>query len=652
MTAVKRVSVAGPSDRRVLIVDDDIDFAESLRDSLELHKYSVKTVYSMAEVRAALEGFDPMVALLDIRLGTENGLQLIPELKEHAPRTKCVMVTGHAELDTAIDALQHGADDYLCKPVRIEDVVHALETCMEKSRLEEERERAETALRASEARLRAIVDNSPSLISLRDLEGRLLVANRKFLEWCNRDANDVRGKTVREVFPASFADACERQDRQVLASGEATSDEIEFALSDGSVRRANVCTFPVLDVHRVSVGLGNIATDVTELHRIEEQLHQSRKLEAVGRLTGGIAHDFNNLLLAITLNLELLRENVDKDKATSELADTALMAVGRAAGLTQRLLAFSSRQPLSPIPTDVNRLIRNVLKLVGRTIGETFTLRTRLSRSAGTIIVDRGQLESTIINLMLNARDAMPEGGRIHIRTDAVALVEGADELHGELPPGDFVRITVSDDGCGMSPEIARRAVEPFFTTKEVGEGSGLGLSMVFGFMKQSGGHLAIESELGKGTTVRLFLPASVGSPDWADKETHELESLPRGSETVMVVEDDRDVREFVARTLETLGYSVIAAADGPAALALIDGGAKVDLVFSDVVLPGGMTGWQVVEEARRRKPGIKVLLTSGYTGSKIDHHRRVAESVDLLPKPYKREDLAVTLRGILDDDG
>ncbi len=377
---------------------------------------------------------------------------------------------------------------------------------------------------------------------------------------------------------------------------------------------------------------------------LASQLRESQKMEAIGELTGGIAHDFNNQLGVIMGNLALLKECAANDPRAPEYIEAALYAAKHSAELTRSLLAFARRQPLRPKIVDIGDFITESVRLIDRTLGED--IEVKLSRLPGEtpVLVDTAQLSACIINLANNARDAMPEGGALTISVRTVELGQDYAALHPEVDAGDYVAIEVSDTGIGMTPEAAGKAFEPFFTTKEIGKGTGLGLSMVHGFVKQSSGHVEIVSELGRGTTVRIYLPrvterrAAMASVPL----TSEPVRMPRGKETVLMVEDNESVRKTVAAQLTSLGYHVLEAAKGWEALAILDrSGQGIDLLFTDIVMPGGMDGYALARAAAERRPNLKVLLTSGFPGRwseragdrRSDHH--------LLSKPYSQDDLA-----------
>jgi PAS domain S-box-containing protein len=396
-----------------------------------------------------------------------------------------------------------------------------------------------------------------------------------------------------------------------------------------------------------------VAERTAQLQRNAEALRQSQKMEAVGQLTGGVAHDFNNLLQTIIGNLEILRRTSPADSARfTRAVNSAMNGARRAASLTQRLLAFARRQPLDPRPLDVNALVSGLSDLLHRTLGETIALETVLGAGLWRTEADANELESTLLNLAVNARDAMDAGGSLTIETANTHIDENYVANHAEVSVGQYVVVSVSDTGSGMDAATLQQAFEPFFTTKPPGKGTGLGLSQVYGFVKQSGGHVKLYSEPGLGTTVRIYLPrlVDVSDPAQAAQEQDVPDAAPQ--ETVLVVEDDEDVRATSVDSLRELGYRVFEAADGPAALAVLGRETRIDLMFTDVVLPGGLTGAQVAAQARELRPGLRVLFTTGYARNAIVHQGRLDAGVHLLTKPFTFAELASRVRDLLDAPG
>ena len=378
-------------------------------------------------------------------------------------------------------------------------------------------------------------------------------------------------------------------------------------------------------------------------------LREAQKMQAIGQLTGGIAHDFNNLLTVIIGNLELVRGRLEGDNALLTRIERATWAAQRGATLTSQLLAFARKQPLSPTPIDLTTTVQDLIPLLRRTIGEHIDLRYVETAGAWPAMADPAQLENALLNLALNARDAMPDGGRLTIELANMVLDEDYAREHVEVTPGDYALLAVSDTGAWHAPDVLARVFEPFFTTKPDGKGTGLGLPMVFGFVKQSGGHVNIYSEVGEGTTVRLYLPRAIAV--WRNRRTAQRApiELPRGAATVLVVEDEPAVREIAVAILGDLGYRVLEAADGESALRVFGANASsVDLLLTDVVLPGRVRGRELAERIKSIRPGVKVLFMSGYTENSIVHHGRLDDGVQLLGKPFKRELLARKVAEVL----
>ena len=397
----------------------------------------------------------------------------------------------------------------------------------------------------------------------------------------------------------------------------------------------------------------NLRAQIEQREIVEATLRQVQKMEAMGQLTGGIAHDFNNLLQVIIGNLEVLqRRNLVAGNDAQRMVAAAVRGAERAATLTQRLLAFARRQPLNPKPIDVNKLVAGMSELLHRTLGESITIETVLAGGIWRVAADANQLENALLNLAVNARDAMQAGGRLTIET-ANAFLDEAYADGNEVKAGQYVLVAVSDTGEGMGPEVVAKAFEPFFTTKDVGRGSGLGLSQVYGFIKQSGGHAKIYSEPSQGTTIKLYLPRLAVSADTREGAA-DAAVLPTGDRDrlVLVVEDDEDVRAHAVSILTELGYPVLEVGDGPSALRELEAHRDVRLLFTDVGLPGGLNGRQLVDEARRRRPDLLVLYTTGYARNAIVHQGRLDPGVELITKPFTFSSLATKVNAVFEGRG
>jgi len=492
-----------------------------------------------------------------------------------------------------------------------------------------------------------LLDRAKDAIMVRGLDHRIRYWNQAAEAIYGIPRKQAIGKPVEDIViyddPTEFAAA----DAEVFEKGE-WSGRFQQTRADGKTITVDGHWTLLRDEGGHPVGVLKIHTNVTERVELEGRLAQSQKLEAIGQLTGGIAHDFNNLLTVIVGNADTLAEELPDRTDVLPLVDMIRTAGERGAELTRHLLAFARRQALEPRTVRPDELVDGMRNLLRRTLGENIELAVEHAADVARVSVDPAQFESALLNLCINARDAMPGGGKLMIETDNVILDENYTERRADVVPGDYVRISISDTGTGMSAEDVARAFEPFFTTKARGQGTGLGLSMVYGFVKQSGGHVAIYSELGHGTVITLYLrqakdhiePVTVVEP---------ADIAGRG-ERILLVEDDDLVRAHAVQLLTGLGYGVVAATNGPEALALLREDIPCDLLFTDVIMPGGLTGPKLAEAAHVLRPGLPVLYTSGYTENAIIHHGRVDPGINLLHKPYRKPELAAKLRAVLDE--
>ncbi|MEN3975887.1 PAS domain S-box protein [Emcibacter sp. SYSU 3D8] len=512
---------------------------------------------------------------------------------------------------------------------------------------------AEQSLRDSEVRTRAVMEAASIGIVTLDETGCMVSLNPEAENIFGMEETLLLGRNLADMFAPSERESCDAM-RLPVDEDEAGGHKAGLGvLHEFTVPRGEGEATPV-EMSVTAMDIGGRRTfvaaiqDITERKRAEAKLQQVQRLETIGQLTGGVAHDFNNLLMAMQVNLELLKEMVEHDPDGNEYADAALSSVARGAELTRRLLAFSRRQPLQPKVIDINGLVTETVRILQRTLGEQIAIVSVLEPDIWPVEVDRAQLENVLMNLAVNARDAMPSGGRITIETVNSVLDEHYAVTHGDVEPGEYVMLAVSDTGTGMSPQVLARAFEPFFTTKDVGRGSGLGLSMTYGFVKQSGGHLKLYSELGVGTTIKIYFRRDRRGVQVEKARTAEPVAQT-GNEVILLIEDDASVRQTVTALLQSLGYTVVVASDGPEALELVEGGVKPDLLLADIVLPKGLTGRQVCDAIGARLPGIKTLYMSGYTENAIVHQGRLEDGVVLLSKPFPRRHLAEKLREVLD---
>lgn len=504
--------------------------------------------------------------------------------------------------------------------------------------------------KAAEVRLAqqaALLDLARDAIIVHDMQQRV--------EFWNEGAERTYGWSKSEAIGKSLTELLCGDGETLAAPVAATRDagewtgEISLRRKDGRRITVEGSWTLVRNESGEPTSILAIETDVTKRIALEEQLRQSQRMEAVGQLTGGIAHDFNNLLTVILGNSELLVEQLPEGHRLRPLAEMSLSAATRGAELTQRLLAFARRQPLDPKAVDIGAMLTGMDSLLRRTIAADIVLEIIPDERAGGALVDPSQLEAAVLNLCLNARDAMPDGGRLTVEARSVVLDEQYSEGHLEAAAGEYVMIAVSDNGTGIAPELLSQVFEPFFTTKEVGKGTGLGLSMVYGFARQSGGHVSIYSELGQGTSVKIYLPKAQSS-ELVSMNDPALQIAAGGGETVLLVEDDPLVRVHVQGQLESLGYQVVSAAGAVEALAIIAADHEIDLLFTDVMMPGTMNGAQLARAVQQLRPDMPVLFTSGYAENAITHQGYLLAGVTLLSKPYSRVELAQKLSGALFD--
>ncbi|MGE0180251.1 MAG: CHASE3 domain-containing protein [Sphingomonas sp.] len=536
-------------------------------------------------------------------------------------------------------------------------------------------EEARRSLTTDLDRLRALVaDNAHQADSVDRLRA-LAIQRMQFLRFAiehywrgvpNPPQNFLRGQALMDQFRDLADEMKSEEDRLLALRSRAANRQARWAAVALGVSAALVILLFLLAIRydrrrlaeaitaRDALAEANrrLTQEAENREAAEATLRQMQKVEAIGQLTGGIAHDFNNMLAVVIGSLDLAKQRLDKGEGAraGRLIGNAMEGAQRAARLTSRLLAFSRQQPLDPQPVDCNQLVGGMSEILRRTIGDDVRVETALAGGLWPILVDPGQLENAILNLCINGRDAMPEGGRLVVETANRRLGEDDVAAQPECAVGDYVMIAVSDNGVGMSPEVMGRAIDPFFTTKGAGKGTGLGLSQVHGFIRQSGGHLQIESEPGRGTCIRLFLPRHDGplGADAAATDRNEDE-LPRAEgEVVLVVEDDDRVRHVSTDALRDLGYTVMQAPDAHHALAMLATPSPIDLLFTDVVMPD-VNGRELADRARATRPELKVLYTTGYTKDAIVHDGRLEEGVDLLPKPFTVDQLARKVRQVLD---
>jgi two-component system cell cycle sensor histidine kinase/response regulator CckA len=637
---------------RLLVVDDAIEHAEMvvefIRSGDGWPDAAMKTAASYEQALEAFEADHFDVAFFDYSLGARDGLSLLRDIRQRGIETPVIVLTGRGAEEVAVEAMKSGAADYLSKAnLSIEALERAIRHALALHAEEQQRLHAEAAVRASEERFRALVENSSDALLLIDAEGRvtyLTPSSERHLGW---KREQMIGRSIfefvhpddREQVGVRMTDALEHPLRPI-------TQEIRFQHADGDWRIMEGIGVNRLDDPSVRAIVVN-ARDVTDRRKLEDQLRQSQKMEAVGQLAGGVAHDFNNLLTAILGYCSLMLDEVpQEDPLRQDLME--IQAAGeRAAALTRQLLAFSRRQMLQPQVVDINTLIRQLEKLLRRLISEDVELVTALAGDLNPVRVDPASIEQILVNLAVNGRDAMPVGGQLTIETSNVEIDEAYTMTHVSMVPGPYVMLAVGDTGRGMDAATRARVFEPFFTTKEQGRGSGLGLATVYGIVKQSGGYIWVYSELGHGTVFKVYLPPAKtrAIPRPTDMRPHDT---THGWETVLLVEDEDAVRALAREVLRRHGYIVLEARHGVDALRVAERHPDtIHLMVTDVVMPH-MSGREVAERLSTVRPNMKVLFMSGYT----DHalmHRELAPGSSFLQKPFTPEVFARKVRHVLD---
>ncbi|HEV2594496.1 MAG TPA: CHASE3 domain-containing protein [Sphingomicrobium sp.] len=498
--------------------------------------------------------------------------------------------------------------------------------------------------------LDAVVENLPDMVFVKDVSDRFryVLVNGAGERLLGHKRSDILGKTDHELLPKDQAEQFLIDSKEAVASGKArVFPERPMTNGDGT-RTVESRKVPIANGDGSKPLVLGIVRDVTEQRSLETQVREMQRLESVGQLTGGIAHDFNNLLAVIMGSIELVCEMLPQTSESAEIANEALEATQRGAELVRRLLAFARKQHLEPTSVDLNDRLPGIVPLLQRTIGERIALRVNPAEQLWHARIDATQVDDALVNLAINSRDAMPGGGTLTIETANVVLDDDYAAHHVEVTPGEYVMLAVSDTGTGMPPEVAIRAFEPFFTTKAEGQGTGLGLSQVFGWVKQSGGHIKIYSEVEHGTTIKLYLPRA-REKELTEHAQPSEEAHGRGNETILLVEDNPNVRRTAVRQLTDLGYLTVDAHDGQSALEKVRSGLQFDLLLTDVVMPGGMNGYELADEVEKLRPGTKVLFTSGYTELAANELRAVRKG-PLISKPYAKRDLGRALRSALEN--
>ena len=632
----------------VLVIEDDNHLLRTLRDILRLRGYAPITAASGGEGLNLAEksGAQFAVALIDLNLPDMDGTEVIGRLHAISALTETVILTGHASIDSAVRALRQHTSDYLVKPVAPDQLLTTVERATERW----QRRRAEEALRRSEERSQLLLENISDVVVVVDDALSINYVSPSVTRMLGVAPEELIGERWSALAHPDDVPLLEHFARQIREGGSTEqSQELRVRHHQGEWRVLDVSAAKLMVRGEPSRELVLTGRDVTERRRLENQLRQSQKMESIGRLAGGVAHDFNNLLTAIIGFSELLLEELPPEGTGRADLEAIQKAAAHGATLTRQLLAFSRRQVQELKILDLNALVRDIEPILRRLLGEDIVVDVATDEELRLVKVDRGQIEQVVINLVVNARDAMPHGGRLCIETRNVLLDAAYLQRHPYARVGHHVVLTVSDNGTGMDADVRGRVFEPFFTTKELGKGTGLGLSMVYGIVKQSGGHIELQSEPGAGSQFYVFLPAVEEAED-TRSAVSSSDVGTEGAETVLLVEDDNDVRELLGKTLERHGYHLLQASTGKEALEFVGNAAlPIDLLVTDAVLPE-LSGPALAAHAMRLRPGIRVLFISGYTDDAMLRLGVSNRNEAFLQKPFGSEALLRKVRQLLDN--
>lgn len=592
----------------VLIVEDDEGVAILERRALERRGFRVSVAGSLPQALAVLTANTFDLVVTDYRLQNGTGLELLAQVHALGWDIPVILVTGFSDEATVIEAIRCGARDFVPKSAEyLRYLPDAVDRVLKAVRTERE-------LAKSEARFQLFMDNSPAAAFIKDEAGRLLYANRVTQQTVGR--RDWKGKTDFELWPHDTAAKLREHDMDVLCNNQATEVQESITSAGGETRHFLSYKFPMQDASGQRF-IGGMAIDITQqlvaeeaLRQRDEQLQQAQKMEAIGTLAGGVAHEFNNLLQAVLGYTRFAKSSIGEDHEAQGDLQVVVSAAERAALLTQQLLSFSRREPEQLAPLDVNVVIHELVTMLRPLIGEQVAIELALDDNIGTIAADHVQIQQLLMNLCINARDAMPQGGSITISTRAL-MIDEVDTIRPAPRPGLYLVLSVSDTGCGMTPDVKQKIFEPFFTTKPVGKGTGLGLAMVYSAVQHHAGAIKVDSELGVGTRFTIYLPMNPSG--FGAKESTALVETRRGSGTILVAEDEPLVLDLAKRMLEGAGYEVLTATDGREAIRVFnDHRDEIDLVIFDVVMPQ-LSGWDAIHQIRGLNPTVPAIFATGY---------------------------------------
>lgn len=631
---------------RILIVEDRAEDRELIERELINGKilFQGRWVDNRDAFLKEVKEFAPDLVLSDFALPQFDAMEALSILRRYSNDTPLILVTGAASEEIAMECMKRGAEDFILKSA-LRRLPSSVLNAMRARSVRRAKETAERSLREQEAQARLIAEHTLDLIYLLDLKGQFLYASPSFKKALGLDPTDLLGKKAFVLFHPDDKDVAKSTFQEALESRSDRAAPFRYKDAEGKWRLFESVITWALDEKSEPVKAVVVSRNIEDRKRLEEQVRQAQKMEAVGRLAGGVAHDFNNLLTAINGYSDLLLRSLDRMDPRRADVEEIKETAGRAAGLTQQLLAFSRRQITQPTVVDLNQVVTNLEKMLRRLIGEDIQLITVKPRELYRVRADMGQMEQVLLNLSVNARDAMPKGG--HLTVETVNIEVKPMEPH-EVPPGAYALLTVTDSGTGMDSATVSHLFEPFYTTKEKGRGTGLGLSTVYGIVNQSGGHIRVTTEVGKGTSFRVYLPRVEESLSVHEK-SDETDEFLKGNETILLVEDDKSVRTLAVRVLAQSGYAVLEASSGEEALAVVEKNlGRVDLLITDVVM-AGIPGTELARRFAKLYPKTKVLFLSGYMESDMRNNILKEVQSSFLAKPFRPRDLVLKVRGVID---
>jgi two-component system cell cycle sensor histidine kinase/response regulator CckA len=633
--------------KTVLIVDDDAALRDSLVDILRDEGYNPVSTGTCAEALEIARQKEPKAALLDLKLPDGSGTTLLADLKKVLPDCICTLVTAYADLDSAVAALEKGAFQYLQKPVRPIELLNLLEKIFDIINLKVEKYQAEKNLRESENRFRTIFETAEDAIFMKNSNLKYILINPSAKRLFGLSASQMIGRKNEELFKNSAIKRLRQIDIRVL-SGEIIREEFTRQSKSGLMTYHTI-SVPIMNGAGRVAGICGIARDITEKLDLEAQLIQAQKMEAIGTLAGGIAHDFNNILGAIGGYAELAQFDIPESGTTRAHLDEIIKATKRASGLVKQILAFSRQDTIEAKPMHLIPIVKECLQLIRATLPSTIEIHQNIESYPDLVIASSTQIHQLMMNLAANAAHAMAKtGGTLSVKLENIDLDSTMSAEYGQLKPGPYVTLTVQDTGHGMDETIKNRIFDPYFTTKEKGVGTGLGLSLVHGIVNKIGGEIAVESELGKGATFRVYLPRI---DTGAVEKTKPLDPIHEGRECILFVDDEEVLVDIGQKMLEKLGYKVIARTSPLEALEAFRAQAnKIDLVISDLTMPN-MTGDILARELMRLKPDIPIIVCSGFSEQINEQNARSMGIREFVMKPLVMRKLADTIRKVLDED-